>query len=103
MVKVIPLKLEQDLWEKLDKQKGDLSWEKFLLDNSDWDAIHVNLHAVRLINGYKPSEFEIKISKIITNRYKNHCEECKKAFERFSQNQNQVNGKKSFWDIFLGV
>jgi len=102
VVKVVPLKLEQEMWEKLNKQKGAKSWETFFLDNTDWDLIHTNLHAVRMIKGYKPSNFEIQVAKIIVNKYKDVCVECKEAETRL-KNSSEAGAKKGIGAMFKEV
>jgi hypothetical protein len=100
MVKSILLKVDDDKFEELTKMKGDLSWDKFLFENQnkDWQALHINIHAVRLIKGYKPTELELRLGAIIVDRFRNTCEECKKVSERL-KTQTAENKKKGFWDI----
>ena len=100
MVKSILLKVDDDKFEELTKMKGDLSWDKFLFENQnkDWQALHINIHAVRLIKGYKPTELELRLGAIIVDRFKNTCEECKKVSERL-KTQTTENKKKGFWEV----
>ena len=57
------------------------------------DTIHVNLHAIRLTQGYKPSQFEVKISYLITNLYQDKCSECKMILEQKKKDaENQIAG-----------
>jgi hypothetical protein len=53
------------------------------------DAVHMNIHAVRLLTGYKPSEFEKKISRIVLERFSDSCDECKKINELLKANPPQ--------------
>lgn len=46
------------------------------------DSIHMNIHGLRLIKGYKPSEFETRTAKLIVDKYKDICEECKEVANR---------------------
>lgn len=41
------------------------------------DAIHMEIHALRRIQNYKPSLAEISIAKIVTEHFSNSCKECK--------------------------
>jgi hypothetical protein len=54
--------------------------------------IHELIHSLRLINGYKASEAEKKLSGYVIERYKDTCEECKAVSERI---KNQP-AKESF-------
>lgn len=51
-------------------------------DSEILEKIHINIHAVRLIKGYKPSEFELRVSKLIVDKYKDHCDECREVSMR---------------------
>lgn len=56
------------------------------------DSIHTNVHGLRLIQGYKPSAFEINTAKNITEMYKATCDECKAVSERPQvENKNFLN------------
>lgn len=104
MVKQILLKLDNELFNKLSAEKGKLSWEEFLLEkqNKDWELIHTNIHAVRMIKGYKPTDFERKVGAIIVEKFKDVCPECKEASERLKKQTTELK-KNSFWDgIFNG-
>lgn len=43
------------------------------------DLIHTNIHALRMIPGYKPTEFERRIAMMISDFYKDKCADCKEA------------------------
>lgn len=45
-------------------------------DKETLDQIHIICHSIRLISGYKPSEAEKKIGKIIREHYSSQCKEC---------------------------
>jgi len=47
------------------------------------EAIHLEIHALRLISGYKPSIFEFKVSKMIAERFAFKCKECKDKLEQY--------------------
>jgi hypothetical protein len=53
-----------------------------MTDEEILKKMHINLHAVRLIKGYKPSEFEVRISKLLLERFKNTCDECHEVAEK---------------------
>jgi len=59
------------------------------------DAIHLNIHALRLIPKYKPSEFEFKVSKMIAEKYAGRCKECREKFEQY-KNAKPVEKKAGF-------
>jgi hypothetical protein len=101
-VKVVPLKIGFDKWEKLNKQKNGNSWEDFFLNTDDWDLIHTNIHALRMTKGYKPSQFEVKIANIIVQRYKSCCAECKQRADDIEKNPQKEN-KKGVKDMFMDV
>jgi len=104
MVKSILLKVDEDKFEQLSKLKGDITWEKFLLDNpnKDWDSLHVNIHAARLIPNYKPTQLEMALGAIIVERFKNSCDECRKVSER-NKNLSADSKRKSFWDKLINT
>jgi hypothetical protein len=110
-VKVVPLKMNLEVWTKLNYQKDGKSWEEFLLNIDDWELIHTNIHALRMTSGYKPSAFEIKVSNIIIQRFKHSCKECLERDKQLnsSEVQEQVKekgkekGKKGVKDIFMDV
>ena len=41
------------------------------------DYCHILIHSLRLINGYKPSNAEMKLSKIVIDRFREECSECR--------------------------
>ena len=56
------------------------------------DAVHLNIHSVRLIAGYKPSEFEKRVSKLVLEKYSPTCTECRNIAEQLKikpQGQNK--------------
>lgn len=44
--------------------------------------IHTEIHALRLLEGHKPSQFEIRVNKIISEAFQKECQECKERFEK---------------------
>lgn len=102
MVKSILIHPDTETFNKLTKEKGDMSWEEFLIDNAnrDWETIHTNIHALRLIKGYKPSDFEQKVGAIIVERFKNTCSECKSVSEKLKNQSTDVN-KNNFWGTLI--
>ena len=59
------------------------------------DNIHINLHAVRLMPNYKPSEFEKKISWIVSKHYatNENCQDCRASL--LIMEQAKANPQKS--------
>jgi hypothetical protein len=53
------------------------------------DAVHLNIHSVRLLTGYKPTEFEKRISKLVLEKYVSSCKECKEIDEKLKANPTQ--------------
>lgn len=102
MVKTILLKFDDDKHEELKRMKGDKSWEKFVEELlKDWQALHINIHAIRLIKNYKPTEFELNTGKRVIETFKNTCEECAKVSERLKTQTGEIK-KKSFWEALIG-
>jgi len=50
-------------------------------DKEILDSIHINLLALRLMKGYKPTDFEIRINRTIAEHYASGCKECKDRVE----------------------
>jgi hypothetical protein len=63
------------------------------------DKIHMLIHSLRLIEGYKSSMAERKIGDMIIERFKDTCDECRQRGEllKYAQPQN-----KSMIDKILG-
>ena len=66
-------------------------------DSQILDKIHVNVHAVRLIPGYKATEFERRIGALIVDKYADTCDECKAVHEK-NKLLPQVPANKNFFD-----
>ena len=58
-------------------------------DKEFMEAVHLNIHAVRLLVNYKPSELERKISKLVIEKFSDTCKECKSIGERLKANPPQ--------------
>ena len=58
------------------------------------DLMHTNIHALRLMKGYKPTDFELRINKIISGYYATTCAECKQRVEGHI-NLPQQNGNNN--------
>jgi hypothetical protein len=61
--------------------------------------IHLLIHSLRLINGYKPSEAEKKISRWILERYSAECIECQEIKEKIKNRPEQ----KTFLEKLKGA
>ena len=48
-----------------------------ITDKEFCDAVHLNIHAVRLIPNYKPSLLDKKISKLVIEKFMLTCKDCK--------------------------
>jgi hypothetical protein len=59
-----------------------------LTDTEFIDGVHLLIHSVRLINGYKPSEMEKKVSKLVLDKFED-CKECKEIKERIKNTPEQ--------------
>ena len=57
------------------------------------DMLHTNVHFLRTKKGYNPSEMDILTAKMISDFFKDSCNECKEAAERMKYNppQSQQN------------
>jgi hypothetical protein len=53
------------------------------------DAVHLNIHSVRLLDKYVPTNFEKKISKLVLEKYSPTCKECKEIDEKLKANPTQ--------------
>lgn len=54
------------------------------------DHLHIEIHALRMIPNYKPSNFEIKISRMVAELYEADCKECKEKLIQYKyQPQSQ--------------
>ena len=51
-------------------------------DKQILETIHILIHSLRLVPKYSPSLAEIKIAKLIVDKYKATCEECRIVAER---------------------
>ena len=56
------------------------------------EKIHMEIHALRRIQGYKPSIAEMNISKFVIEHFKESCSECKEAEERIKNQPKQKQG-----------
>ena len=70
-------------------------------DKQILDAIHINIHAVRLLPNYKASLFEQKVGLLISSKYAPECKECHDAKERLNNPNN--NKPDSFMDRIGGM
>lgn len=51
-------------------------------DKEFCDTIHMEIHAVRRIDNYKPNPMERNISKLVIEKFKDVCKECKEMGEK---------------------
>lgn len=65
--------------------------------NKPLENIHMIIHSLRLIQGYKPSPAEQKIAAVIVEEYKNKCDECKQK-----SLMPKTEAKSGFLDKILG-
>jgi len=77
--------------------------------NEVLDTIHITIHSLRMQgSSYKPTQFEIKVSYLISLLYSDRCIECREVLEqKRKQAENQMAGNvpiqnKSFLDKVLG-
>lgn len=61
-------------------------------DKDILEQIHINVHAIRLIPNYKPSNFEFKVARLIAEKFAATCAECKAKHEQY---KNQPEVKKA--------
>ena len=64
-------------------------------DKEFTDNIHMEIHAVRRIQGYRASPMERNISKFVIERFKDECNECKEVEKA---KQQQPKEKKGFFN-----
>lgn len=58
------------------------------------DLIHAKIHGLRMMAKYKPSQFELDVSKLICAEYKNDCDECREKLEELDLHKQLTNLKK---------
>ncbi len=64
------------------------------------EEVHMEIHAVRRIPNYKPSQMEKNISKLVLNTFTN-CKECKEVKEKI-KNQPEKKGISNKLSEILG-
>lgn len=52
-------------------------------DRTVLESIHTEIHALRLIQGYKPTPFEFKMANIIAERFAVKCNDCRLKLEQY--------------------
>lgn len=70
-----------------------------MTDKEFCDEVHMNIHALRRVSGYKATPSDIKISKLVIEKYADTCKECREAGEK---NKNAPQ-KQGFFDKLNGV
>lgn len=55
------------------------------------DEVHMLIHSLRLIPNYKANPSEIKLSRMVIDKFKDSCSDCKEASERI-KNQPEKKG-----------
>ena len=61
-------------------------------DSKILDLIHTNIHAIRMMPKYSPTEFEKKIGIMIIEKYQDKCAECKEQGIRLKYSPQQQKG-----------
>jgi hypothetical protein len=61
-------------------------------DKEFCDAVHLEIHTVRRIAGYKPSPMEKNISKLVIEKFKDKCKECKEVGEQIKSIPQKKSG-----------
>lgn len=56
------------------------------------EQIHMEIHAVRRLENYKPSIMERNISKFVIERFKDECKECKEIGEKKKETPTKKEG-----------
>jgi len=60
------------------------------------DSIHMEIHAVRRIQNYRANPMEINVSKLVVEKFKDTCKECKEVYERRQQQLTETK-KEGFF------
>jgi hypothetical protein len=95
MVKTLNVPLDEADQALLSKQKGKQSWTEYLLSmNTNFNSIHNNIHGLRMVAGYKPTNFELNINKMICEMFKDTCKECSDRLKKIEV--NGIDTKKTF-------
>ena len=63
------------------------------------DNAHILIHSLRLVQGLKPSQAEIKLSHMVVELYAPSCKECKATQERNKAQPTQAQAKSFFTKI----
>ena len=66
------------------------------------DQVHMLVHSLRLIPGYKPSNAEVKLSKLVIDRFKDDCPECKDAEQRIQNHKPEKGFMAKLGDVLNG-
>ena len=57
------------------------------------NSMHMDLHGVRMMSNYKPTNFEVKMSWLISEYFQDKCEQCKAVIEQKRlQAERQMKG-----------
>jgi len=68
------------------------------------DRLHLEIHALRLLNGYKPTQFETRINAIVSEVFADECPECKERIqlEILQKKHPMQQSTKSWWERIIG-
>jgi hypothetical protein len=72
-----------------------MGWN-MITDKELSNNVHQLIHSLRLINNYKASEAEKKLSRWVLERFSDECKECKEIQEKIKSQPEQ--NKKGFFD-----
>lgn len=56
------------------------------------EQVHMEIHAVRRIKGYKPNPMEVNISRLVLKMFGETCNECKEVEEKLSKQPQKREG-----------
>lgn len=65
-----------------------------LTDKEIVDILHTRIHAIRILKDYKAGEMDQVVSKLIVERFKETCKDCREVF--YKNLNPSVNQNKSF-------
>jgi hypothetical protein len=56
------------------------------------DSVHMEIHALRRIKGYKPNPSEINLSRLVLKNFSEECNECKEISQSLKENKSDKRG-----------
>jgi len=71
-------------------------------DKEFTEKVHLLIHSVRLVSNYKASELEKKLSRLVLDKFKDTCDECKEISEKIKNQPEEKGFFKKLGDLADG-